>query len=331
LVGPEAAALLPHTKLAITITVKEALFVKSGLPFKASVVDYSPYNPPVRPLASERDPHLPAEGSTLALSATFVSREILTPTVSRFTFRLAPSAPVKSWKRGQHVTLDFGPELDNGWEHMRDEDPQSLNDDYIRTFTVSNAPPETETLAKGTEVQITVRKHGPATNFLWRHNPRVTLEIPVVGFGGEDKFHMPMVPNHAGPEPVFVAGGVGITPLIAQAPAVLKAGAKLRALWTLRAEDLPLVIDTCERIEGLGQVLRIFVSGELDETAKKLVLKAQALGVDVSTRRIEQADVTGAGEPGNRKYFLCASPSMLKAVIAWLSGEKNVVWEDFGY
>ncbi|ERS96522.1 hypothetical protein HMPREF1624_06726 [Sporothrix schenckii ATCC 58251] len=34
------------------------------------------------------------------------------------------------WQAGQYITLDFGTELDLGWSHMRDDDPQSLNDDF---------------------------------------------------------------------------------------------------------------------------------------------------------------------------------------------------------
>ncbi len=75
------------------------------------------------------------------------------------------------------------------------------------------APPD------GTEFTITARKHGPATALLWRH--RLPLELPVLGFGGEDGFQIPVAETAVA---VFVAAGVGITPLLAQAPALLSSG-----------------------------------------------------------------------------------------------------------
>ena len=37
------------------------------------------------------------------------------------------------------MALAFEDELSAGYSHMRDDDPRSLNDDYVRTFTVSSA------------------------------------------------------------------------------------------------------------------------------------------------------------------------------------------------
>lgn len=198
---------------------------------------------------------------------------------------------------------------------MNDSDPQSLNDDYVRTFTVSS-PPE-----KG-EMQITARKHGPVTGFLWKHNLRVPLEIPVLGFGGEEAFRISR--DLQAPEPVFVAAGVGITPLLAQASALLAAGVKLRLLWSLRVQDIPFAVDTFQRIPGLEDVTRLFVTGEGE---------VEELGAEVVRRRIEKRDVTGLRRDengGRRKFFLCLAPGMLGVVTGWLDGEL-VVWEEFGY
>ncbi|ATY58921.1 oxidoreductase FAD-binding domain-containing [Cordyceps militaris] len=325
LVGAAAAAIMPRTTLAVQVTIRAARFVRAGLPLRGvASLEPSPYNPPVRPLLAERA----AAAAAAAVTATLVDRQVLTPTVARFTFALAAGSI--RWRAGQHVTLDFSAELDHGYAHMRDEDPQSLNDDFVRTFTVSNTPPPPPD--SGTvEMQITARRHGPATNLLWRHNLRAELAVPVLGFGGAESFHLPAADAAGGAaarrrRPVFVAGGVGITPLLAQARGVLDAGVGLRLLWSVSARDVALVTDTFARIEGLAGVTTLFVSGAEEDTVGTL----REQGVEgVHRRRIGAGDVKTMGGPGTR-FYLCTGPALLRSLQDWLDGE-DVVWEDFGY
>ncbi|KAM3460428.1 hypothetical protein MY5147_006551 [Beauveria neobassiana] len=338
LVGPAAAALLPRTPLAVQVTITAARFVRRGLPFRGTDLERSPYNPPVRHLFTERDAVPSKFTDRPDVTATLVDREVLSPTVARFTFRLGGEREKMKWHAGQHVTLDFGKELDHGYAHMRDDDPQSLNDDFVRTFTVSNPPPPDMAAAeKFIELQITARRSGgPATGLLWRQNLRAPLAIPVLGFGGQDSFRLPTTTTTtaaaAADTPqlrsVFVAGGVGITPLLAQARAVLDAGVPLTLLWSLRGEDLPLAEDTFARIEGLAAVTTVFFSSggdgeEEGELRRRLGVKG------VQQRRMAEVDIKGLGRQGTR-FYLCAGPSLLRYLQGWLHGE-DVVWEEFGY
>ncbi|KAF4334176.1 oxidoreductase FAD-binding [Fusarium beomiforme] len=318
LVGEEASSYLARTKLAVKISITSAKFVKSGLPFRGLLGEYSPYNPPVRHLLSEHDAHI-ADASSNDITASLTKREALTPSIDRFTFELSSTQPIKVWHAGQYITLDFEQEVSNGYSHMADHDPQSLNDDYVRTFTLSS-PPENRK-----EVQITARKHGPVTNFLRKHNPRVPLEIPVIGFGGEEGFRIPLEPN--GPQSIFIAAGVGITPVLAQAPAVLKHKAPFTLLWSLRYEDLPLASDTFSRIPRLANATTLFVTGQQDKA--DLLEEAERAGTRVVKRRIGAEDVESF-KGQNARFFLCTAPALLTALEGWLHGEK-VVWEDFGY
>ncbi|KAL2875004.1 hypothetical protein SGCOL_009848 [Colletotrichum sp. CLE4] len=323
LVGEEAAAYLPRTKLAVKITVSAAVFVQSGLPFSGTPQEPSPYNPPVRPLFSEQQHALSSSGEG-ARTATLLRREIITPTIGRFIFRLEPAA---QWEAGQYVTLDFADELDVGWSHMRDDEPQSLNDDYVRTFTVSSSPGG----SGGKEVEITARRKGPVTNLLWRWNLRVPLEVPVLGFGGEEAFRMGKGKQGSDGddvEEVFVAAGVGITPLIAQAGGVLGARVRMKVLWTVRGEDVKLVRDVVGRIPGLGGVLRVFVTGEVGEAEEAVIREIEEFRAVVERRRIGPGDVK-EGEI-KRRYFLCTGPEMLKVMNGWLKGE-DVAFEDFAF
>ncbi|KXH38733.1 oxidoreductase FAD-binding domain-containing protein [Colletotrichum salicis] len=327
IVYPESAAYLPRTKLAVKITVSAAVFVQSGLPFSGIAQEPSPYNPPVRPLFSEQQQQqhaLSLSGEEGTRTATLLRREIITPTIARFVFRLEPAA---QWEAGQYVTLDFAEELDVGWSHMRDDEPQSLNDDYVRTFTVSSSPGG----SGGKEVEITARRKGPVTNLLWRWNLRVPLEVPVLGFGGEEAFRMGRGQkggDGGDVEEVFVAAGAGITPLIAQAGGVLVAGVRVKVLWTVRGEDVKLVRDVVGRIPGLGGVLRVFVTGEVGEAEEAVIQEVEGFGAVVERRRIGPGDVKD-GEI-KRRYFLCTGPEMLKVLNGWLEGE-DVAFEDFAF
>jgi ferredoxin-NADP reductase len=343
LAGADASALIPHQKLAIKITVTAARFVKDSLPFRGVLGERSPYNPPVRRLATEGA--LPAEEKQeAAATATLVRRVALTPTIHRYTFRFAAvrhKPRMKAWKAGQYVTLDFSPELDQGWSHMRDDDPESLNDDFVRTFTISSPPSVVPTgageeveIQDGTEFEITARTHGPATKLLARHNLRMPLEVPVIGFGGDESFRMPTLNRTK--MPIFVAGGVGITPLLAQVGDLLRDGedVRLRVIWSLRVEDLPFAVEVLEKNKGLGAVLRLFVTGLVGDKKNNSISKIEGLGATVVARRLTRDDVLQAADydlnNGGRKYYLCVSPELQKVLVEWLGGEE-VASESFNY
>ncbi|KAI1178002.1 hypothetical protein F4777DRAFT_586998 [Nemania sp. FL0916] len=313
LVAERAAAYMPHAKLALRIDVVEARFVRTGLAFRGKFIDHSPYNPPVRRLAAEKTDGAPDDGdaATNAVAiATLSTRQVITPTVARYVFKLAPVAAkagggapqaLKAWYPGQHVTLDFSSELDHGYSHMRDEDPQSLNDDFVRTFTVS-APPTNNTEG---ELEIVVRRHGPATALLANWNLRVPLEIPVLAFGGAEEFH-----SETG-------------------------NPRLKILWSLRAEDVPLAVDVFDRIPRLGSVTKLFVTGSVPNSSNsnnggELLAAARDRGAEVETRRMAREDVLGVGERGKRKFFCCTGPLMMKALLQWMEGEE-VAFESFEY
>ncbi|KAK5987898.1 hypothetical protein PT974_12034 [Cladobotryum mycophilum] len=328
LVGEEASSLLFHSNLAVKITASASKFVKSSLPFRGPSQERSPYNPPVRYLLAERvdDPAAKLD-STTGITASLVKREELTPTIHVHTFKLESRDPLPRWKAGQHVTINFEEEVGQGYSHMRDDDPQSLNDDYVRTFTVSCPPGD----GPDDEVQITARLNGPVTHFLRRHNLRVPLELPVMGFGGKEELHMPTSTSASPgvPEPVFMAGGVGITPLLAQARGVLAGGVPLTLLWTLRGEDLPLAVHAFDKVPGLADVTTLYVTRVDEREHEALLEKVRERGAKVEARRMGGGDVNGL-RGGGKKFYLCMGKGLMGEMLKWLDGEE-VVWEDFGY
>lgn len=360
LLGEAATAVMPHCKLAVRIRVRAARFVADGLPFQGHLGEMSPYDPPVRVLTGEVGA-LNGAGSTAVATAELLKREVLTPSISRFTFALHHSGAaaatatstsqrngkitVKPWHPGQYITLDFSGELDHGYMHMNNDDPQSLNDNYIRTFTISNFLPAhlryNETLIDdGTQVEITVRKHGPATTLLWSHDMHKPLKLPVLGFGGDENFRL--LPagvvtvdtenNHPlHDQAIFVAAGVGITPLLAQAAEVLAAEAALLVLWSLRVEDLSLAMDTFSRIPGLSLRTTLFITSSM-ESSTPMLDKLKGLGVEIVARRMAEQDVLAPSRDNKRrnKYYICTGAELSKHLLVWLAGQ-TIVSESFAY
>ncbi|CAN9230477.1 unnamed protein product [Alternaria alternata] len=223
LAGADAAVLLPGSNLAVKITISECRFVANGLPFRGSKKTPSPYNP---------------------------LKEVLTPSIARFTFTVRDGL---TYRPGQWIALDFSKELDIGYEHMRDDDPGSLNDDFVRTFTISSTPSKDH--EKESEFEMTIRNVGAVTRFLFQQNERAGLEIGALGVGGEFK-----IEKADGRKVVFVAGGVGVTPLLGQVGGLYLEAGGFKLIWAVRSEDVGLVYDTFRRYHGLGACTTVFLT-----------------------------------------------------------------------
>lgn len=229
LVGSAAEEFLPHSNLCVKFSVVALRLVEHALPFRGVLGEKSIYHPRVRRLAKERfaaSPSATTTGELQQQQATLLHQTKLTPTISRFRFRLhqpnttTSTTTASTYQPGQYITLDFSSHLNIGYSHMRDDDPRSLNDDFVRTFTVSGFyqhqqqqhqqqqdQQKEEALGKcGDEFEITIRKvgGGVVTNFLFgfgdddddelyqkeneykreKEREKENLVIDVRGFGG---------------------------------------------------------------------------------------------------------------------------------------------------
>ena len=320
--GKGAAEILPCSSLAVKVHVNAAHFVQRGLSFRGTPGEFSPYNPPVRFLTTERARTDAQVTSDNVAYAKLLARDLLTPTIARFRFSISDPKAAGRWKPGQYVALAFEEELSLGYSHMRNDDPKSLNDDYIRAFTVSSSPggnlPEDE-------FEITIRNVGVATSFLFRQNIRAELEIPLQRFGG-----MFTITQGAGEVVSFVAGGIGITPILAQLPDLELS--RIRLYWTVNARDIDLVVDTIDRCPALGPSTRVFVSGVDDsiQREKGTILETlEQSGMQVTPRRILASDLQFDLSISS-KWYICTGTALRKALLDWLPHEKTI-YEDFNY
>ncbi|PVH69012.1 putative oxidoreductase [Cadophora sp. DSE1049] len=335
LIGKEATSVLLRSNLAVKLTITSARFVEKGLTFKGIPEELSPYNPPVRYAANEKIAHINVTSEQLNY-ATLLSTTKLTPTISRFRFRIEDHSSIATWKPGQYATLAFEDYLDQGYNHMRDEDPQSLNDDFLRTFTVSSPPSTSGGTSKketsNNEFELTIRKVGRVTDFLFEQQRRAKLrggfKVPLKGFGGEFRFAR----KEAGGIIPIIAGGIGITPLLGQVDSMdFK---QLRLMWGIGIEDIGLVADTLARYPQLVEATTVFVSGEdadLDLRDLKLLREVVDTGVRIERRRVSERDVVRVNEEvGVDEWYMCVGPRLKSQVLNWLAG-RRVVYEDFGY
>lgn len=315
LAGKDAANLIAHSNLAVKFRVEALRYVSNGLAVRGQPGEFSPYNPQVRYLSTETRNGV-ANSGVQAVRAKLLSRKTLSPTVARFRFRMENPDSTSTWKPGQYVALGFEDELDFGYSHMRDDDPKSLNDDYLRTFTVSNVQAVGE---YSNEFEITIRKIGVVTDFLFKYNLRSDLSVPLKGFGGEFFIEQ-------GPQEIvaFVAAGVGITPLLPQLVALDVR--RLLLYWTIKSEDVGLAIDTFEGNTSLAKCATLFVTGSNIGDAQKL-RKLEDLGVSVQYRRMQSGDVHAEGID---KWYMCTNPAFRNTLMGWLNDQK-VYYEDFNY
>lgn len=318
LVGADAADLLPGSNLAVKITITDSRLVQHGLPFRATRRTPSPYNPRIRTLATEGN--LKSHVSASPTTAQLVKMDLITPTIARFTFSV-PSGIL--YKAGQWVAMDFKSELDIGYEHMRDDDPTSLNDDFVRTFTISSTPDADK--ERQETFDITIRKVGAVTKHLFAQNARGGFEVPILGVGGGFE-----ITQRAGTVTPFVAGGVGITPLLGQLRKLDTAPGRFKLYWTLRAGDVALVVDTLRLNPGLAGATAVFFTGEARSGhVESLIEEVKGMGAEVVMRRLTKGDLD-IEDGAKGTWYLCAGKMLRKEILGWLDG-KEVVFEDFDY
>ncbi|KAF3037399.1 hypothetical protein E8E11_003092 [Didymella keratinophila] len=319
LVGADAEKVMPGTNLAVKINLTDTRYIKQGLAFRGTLQlnGYSPYNPRLRPLASEGNTKGALSTSSNQM-ARLVGKEVLTPDIARFTFSV--SSRVR-YKPGQWVALSFKEDLDIGYSHMRNDDPQSLNDDFVRTFTISSTP-DTPGGATDETFDITIRRVGPVTSYLFQQNARAGFEVPVLGIGGEFE-----IKQEKGELTPFIAGGVGITPLLGHISHLDLEPERFRLLWAVKTADIGLVVDTLERCPALAKVTHVFVTRSTTDASKEKWDEVKSAGARVEFRRLEKADMEVVEA---ERWYLCAGKPFRKQVLEWVPG-KEVVFEDFDF
>ncbi|KAF6762155.1 oxidoreductase FAD/NAD(P)-binding protein [Ephemerocybe angulata] len=260
--GPAAEAIMPMQHSLTTLRVTGYRFIKDALPVRQAPlsskeeVGVSPYSPVIKYLKEE----IEAQGgggkffTGISPKAMLQSVNLRSSTIATFTFK--PSVPLQILP-GQAVILDWksllgGPQ----YRHMSQDKPSLVNDDLIRTWTVSSYhPPALESDApEGTAFQLTMKEKegGVVTGALFSIARRMKAKDPellkdlsrfeiqpgIVGISGDfyldtEKGEGPDYTGPSDPRPdigspslpprnlVWGAGGIGFTPFITMLRALL--------------------------------------------------------------------------------------------------------------
>ena len=313
LAGAEATKLMPRTNLVVVLTLKEARFVQRSLPFIAVDGEPSPYNPRIRPLATEKA-NVGFANQPLA-RATLVERTMLSTDVARLRFQT--DKPVL-YTTGQHVALSFEEDLGMGYSHMRDDDPTSLNDDLVRSFTVTSVAPLNG--EKTSVFELVVRNVGRVTGHIIKSNVKGGISCSVLGFGGNFAI------NDSRGDIGFLAGGVGITPLLSQLSSLDPE--KIQVVWAINVKDIQLATRLLQEYSDLQRVT-LCVSGSASPNYEEGLSALEELGAKVNRRRILEEDFAGARKHIAR-WYACTGPALKRQTTGWLKG-KEIISEEFNY
>jgi ferredoxin-NADP reductase len=247
LVGPPALEVMARHAALTSVYVTGFVFVRDALPVRQkddTSVERSPYSPKIKYLVEEigaksRDSE---ERKAKLQEAVQVSSDLA---VFRFQVISKPGAGDLRICPGQAIVLDFmdwiGPPQ---YEHMANSAPGSINDDRVRTWTVSSAHEE----RNATYFELTMRemKGGAVTGALFdrlrkdqsaQPGQHIAFDPPIVAniVGVTGDFFM----DHEKLDALWVAGGIGITPFLAMLKALAERG-------HAAAGDVMLVLATRE-------------------------------------------------------------------------------------
>jgi len=345
-----AEEVMPRMSLITRVRVTGAVFIESALSLRMdSEEQLSPYNPPLRYLQRELEamgrPVLPRANAEDPVSATLVSARKLSTTVSTFSLQL--SKPVEAVIPGGFGIFDFSQVLDSGYSHMNESNPQAVNEDYVRTWTVSSSPdidPKTRRFCPVDTIEVTV-KHQPKgliSSFLHRQGDLVAnVEEPALTFtlrgtGGQfscltRENSAPRVP----PRMLWVAGGVGITPFMSMwdgirqvlevAPAAFSTDIVL--VFAARDDDLNLVRHFLESAGSLlpSVSLRILAHQSVGPARTEGQSARESLTRDygapllsIREGRLTPADLERVENPLDREAFLCGPADLMRTTREWL-------------
>ena len=335
----DASALMPRSNLVTRIRVSGAMFIKSGLNLKMrSNEQFSPYNPPIRYLDQELKARgYPSESlSNSTAIAELVATRKLTEDISTFRFKLS-NAMDESVPGGFGI-FDFSDVLGSGYMHMNEHNPQALNEDYIRTWTLSNA--SAVDVEKGffrplDHVEITVKRKpgGLVSNFL--HDNNSPLKVKLNGLGAGFSCFQQNEPEQTltvPPKMLWIAGGVGITPFMSMWDGILQMSESLamrgetlttdiRLMFACGADDLDLLRQFLSDTRSLPASITIHIQAFQSINGNPLTAqRASAILINeypdsvlsIKQSRLERTAFQAIDSLSEREVFLCGPNSLMQ-------------------
>ncbi|UJR07373.1 hypothetical protein I4U23_011659 [Adineta vaga] len=309
----EAERIMPRMTLITRIKLNGYVWIKEALNLKLiGHEQYSPYNPPVRYLAVEME-KMGRPLKTSTKNAKLVEIKKLTKYISRFTFELDEET---SFKPGGYVILNFAHLIQQTYQHMNNGNPQSVNDDYIRTWTISSSPSfnsNTNTFDPTNKVSCTI-KHLPKgiiSSLLHSQSneQKSSLYCKFIGTGGDFTCFDNI--NQIHEKLLFIAGGIGLTPFLAMFEALsqIKPKIDIVILFSGRGDEIDLLKDFIS--SPIVSNISMFDSTGINEPST-------SESFQIYNRRIQFNDLMKVSDLINRQTYICGPSQFMVDINSWL-------------
>jgi len=368
LFGPAAQHIMPLQNILTTVHVTGYTLVQDALPVRQrpnTTAQPSPYSPPIRFLAEEA-PAATYFNKDAQVSALLTRIDILSPSLATFTWESSKELQIKP---GQAAVLDFTSVIGAAeYQHMAPAKPTFVNDDRIRTWTVSTSSPPAGTRT----FSLTMReKHGGAVTGalfaiarklagakpeLLSNTRLLELTVRIMGISGDFVLPEPeqsigddelsiTVPQKALTSKIpkkllWIAGGIGMTPFLSMLSFVTSSlddnDWDIALVLSTREPDilLPLISSAIAGKSAKHRVhlsLDIFSDEQIPDLDADVVLRRHAGRVP----RTFFAGATSVIDLESREVYVCGPELFEKAVVAALADAnidpKDVRREGFGY
>jgi uncharacterized protein len=346
--GREADRLMPRVKVLVRVHITGYVFVRQGLNLQqTSPVQFSPYNPPLRHLREELG-RMGRADEPLSKRAVLIDASRITKSVAAFRFEV--EQPI-SFLPGQYAVLDFSGTRRVAYAHMNDANPQLVNDDFVRTLTISSSPPLREgAFSASHTIECTVRltKQGAVSSLLHGRLGSLVrrpgslpplkpepLETRLVATGGEFTC-FDWQGNLLTSKMLWIAAGVGITPFMAMWEGIRLRGLspEVRMIYCSRIDDAKLA-RTFAGNDGVP-ALSVFVSdastGDFEAIAREYGRDGRVAWLQ---RRVEESDITVMENLSECTVFLCGPLRFMADMMRFLGiagvSPTSIKVESFAY
>jgi len=337
----EADKLMPRASLVTRIRITGAVHIKEALSLDLlSEEQLSPYNPPLRYLRSEMVEAGRNDTNSFdqdPITATLLSSTSLSTSVTTFSFELSRS--IEAPLPGGFGVFDFSSVLDAGYSHMDEINPQAVNEDYIRTWTLSSAPQydaEAQKFKPINSLDVTV-KHKPGglvssflhdTSGLSGEGSSSALQVNFKGAGSAFTCFEQDTENAVSVIPekmLWVAGGVGITPFMSMWDGIRNITQVSSAVDAKPLTDIVLVFggrgDDLQLSLAVSLTVLAYQSG--DSMPSELVFDVPTKSfakskLSIVQGRIAPQNLAAIDKVFEREVFLCGPDGLMQATHDWL-------------
>lgn len=324
-VGPAASKIMSRHSSITTVKVTGYTLVRDALPVRqqpGTSVERSPYSPKIKYLVEETGSETSdIEGHKAQLQeAVQLSSDLA---VFKFKVNTNSGAPGLKIRPGQAIVLDFmdwiGPPR---YRHMADSAPESINDDRVRTWTVSSAHEG----QNATYFKLTMRKMpgGAVTGALFN----ILEDYSLNQMGNPVKFNGSVCAGIVGItgdfvidsdklDVLWISGGIGITPFLAMLQALEQRGHSAEG-------DILLVLSTREpeimlrlvkpSLEGMPPTVNV----KLEIFTNKSVLDTDLVDSPNAKATIHQGRIPPEywrSTPKDKEVFVCGPNGFADSVV----------------